>query len=958
MPAIYDVARNGAVLTSVEDIDGHRLVGRDHELALLGELVAQVAAGVGGTVLVEGEQGIGKTALLQAGLAEATAGCRVAWGTADELGQRFPLGLMVECLRAQKEFAEFAGTDDPGGPFALAGDPVVAGVERLLALADRLCAKAPVVLVAEDLQWADEASVLVWHRLSRAAKQMPLLVVGSLRPGPLREDLAGVRRGLAARGGTVISLGPLSAAEVADLVGPVVGGRLGRRLTRLVEQAGGNPLYARELAEALVRNDRVRVARGMAELAGEVAAVGMPKSLAEVIGGRLDLMGESAVGVLRWAAVLGLEFSATDLQVVTERQAAELMEVVTEALAAGVLVEAGPRLAFRHGLIRQVLYEAMPVSLRVALHLNAAQALAAAGAAAERVAAQLVVVPEIADSWVREWLAHTAPVLIYRAPQVAAELLRSALAQMAEDDPGREALEAALVQVAFLLARHEEVERVGRQALANARDPDRTAEITWLVARTLTWTSRPAEAASMVDRALAHPGVTAVHTARLRALHAMTLTHLNVIDEASQAASEALASAEAIGDRFAAGYAMHVLSTVSWLRSGEVSRLDHIDRALAVIGDHPQTSDLRLLLLSNKSFALDEMDRGTEALAAARQALALADRTGTPRAGMIRVTMAHHYYEAGQWDDALAELESATGLPGPSYVPPMMHALSALIALHRADRDTAQQHLAAITDEQMCEAFRTNAPYLFLVRSVSAEQAGRAAQAAAALAPCLDPEAEGDMPQRFMLLPPLVRLALAAGDAATAIAATEAAAAEAEREPLPARAAAARHCRGLLQADPAPVLDAANSYRPAGRPASQAAALEDAAVLFAERGDTQAARAAFTEAIRLYETMGAQWDIRRAGARLRPHGIRRGRRGRRARPATGWDALTPTETKIAYLVARGRSNPDIAAELWLTRNTVQTHVSHILAKLGARSRAEIIREAFEHAPAPEHTAAS
>ena len=75
---------------------------------------------------------------------------------------------------------------------------------------------------------------------------------------------------------------------------------------------------------------------------------------------------------------------------------------------------------------------------------------------------------------------------------------------------------------------------------------------------------------------------------------------------------------------------------------------------------------------------------------------------------------------------------------------------------------------------------------------------------------------------------------------------------------------------------------------------------------------------------------------------------RRGRGGLPAGSAQGWDALTPTETKIARLVAVGRSNPDIAAELFLSRNTVQAHVSHILSKLGAHSRAEVIRQSFRH----------
>ena len=162
-------------------------VGRGDELALLGELVAGVSAGAGGVVLVEGEQGIGKTALLRAGLAGAEAArCRVLWGVADELRQRFPLQLMLDCLSSVPE-SEL--TQPAPGSGVMSGDPVLAGVERLLAVVDRLCARSPVVLVAEDLQWADEASVIVWSRLGRAAEQMPLLLAGSLRPGTVREDL-------------------------------------------------------------------------------------------------------------------------------------------------------------------------------------------------------------------------------------------------------------------------------------------------------------------------------------------------------------------------------------------------------------------------------------------------------------------------------------------------------------------------------------------------------------------------------------------------------------------------------------------------------------------------------------------------------------------------------------------------------------------------------------------------
>jgi DNA-binding CsgD family transcriptional regulator len=215
------------------------------------------------------------------------------------------------------------------------------------------------------------------------------------------------------------------------------------------------------------------------------------------------------------------------------------------------------------------------------------------------------------------------------------------------------------------------------------------------------------------------------------------------------------------------------------------------------------------------------------------------------------------------------------------------------------------------------------------------------------LAQCLAPRPDG-YPADYRLLPVLTRLALAGGDRETAAAAAGLAEAQAQREPLPFMTAVANHCLGLVAGDPAPVLASAGHFLAAGRPLYRAQALEDAAVLEAEWGELAGARRSLAEAVRSYAALGAAWDVQHAGARLRRYGVRLGRIAYRPRPVTGWEALTPTEVKIAYLVAGGRSNPDVAAVLFLSRNTVQTHVSHILAKLGARSRTEIIREAQLH----------
>ena len=246
---------------------------------------------------------------------------------------------------------------------------------------------------------------------------------------------------------------------------------------------------------------------------------------------------------------------------------------------------------------------------------------------------------------------------------------------------------------------------------------------------------------------------------------------------------------------------------------------------------------------------------------------------------------------------------------------------------------------------------------------MAAERAGRPGAAAAALAGCLAPEAGAALSSSHLLLPTLVRCALAAGDAGTAAVAARVAADAArdvadeatrafsgeagwtagddEGRATGGDAAAAAHCRGLLAADPAPVLAAAAYHAWAGRPLLRAQALTDAAVLLAGQGELAPARERFDEALGLYRGLGARWAVRAAAARLRGYGIRPRRPGHRADAPPGQPALTPAEAEIARLIAAGRSNPEIAAELSLSRNTVQTHVSHILAKLGARSRMEI-----------------
>jgi DNA-binding CsgD family transcriptional regulator len=789
-----------------------------------------------------------------------------------------------------------------------------------------------------------------------------LLLAGSWRTGAGPEDPGRLRRAVTSRGGSVVELGPLPGGQVAELVGGLVGGHPGRRLAEFVARAGGNPLYARELADGLVREGQVRLAAGVAELADQPARAVVPVSLTAVIGERLNGLADDVVSVLRWAAVLGAEFSVADLEVVSGRPAGDLMGVVDAALGAGVVAEAGPRLRFRHGLIRQVLYERMPAGLRAALHVQAARALADAGAGPAKVAIQLAAAERIqgteVEPWVVDWLAAAAPALTYLAPAVAADLIGDVLAQLPEADARREGLEAGLVTAAFLLYRHDEVERVGSRLLTGARDPGRVAEMTWLVSYTLTRIGRLAEASLAVRGALGRAGLSGAWTARLTALHALIQLALGLPDEGMGVFDDALAVAKRSGDRLAIGYSLHALSLRSLIRRDIVGMVDLTGRALAVIGGDPEASDLRLLILSNRVGGLGELDRRAEAIETAREAVVLAEQAGTPRLAAVRASLAEQYFWFGQWDDALAEVEPSVGLPGPSYLPMVVQGLIALIAAHRQDWQTAEDQLIGEPDQQAIGlAAAANGYFVLLARALRAERAGGYGEVAGILSVAVDPDLAPEMAWRPFLLPALARAALELGDEAMLAAAAAAAQQEADRAQLPLRTAIADHCRGLMTGDPGPVLAAADYFGAAGRLLERGVALEDAGVLAARRGDLEAARRALAVAVAAYQVLGAGWDIRRASARLRPFGVRPRRAAYSDRPVAGWGALTPTELKVAGLVAGGRSNPDIAAELFLSRNTVQTHVSHILTKLGAQSRVEIAAEALRHTSPPDRATA-
>jgi DNA-binding CsgD family transcriptional regulator len=691
--------------------------------------------------------------------------------------------------------------------------------------------------------------------------------------------------------------------------------------------------------------------------AAELTSGPAPSSLSAAIADRLGFVSGSVREVLRAAALLGVDFAVPDLATVLGRGVPDLIPAVDEARAAGVLAESGNDLGFRHPMIRAALYDDIPVPVRAAWHRDAGRALAEAGAPADRVARQLLRAvggsggtTEPMDKWILGWLARTAELLVGQAPRAAAELLRQAVASSPVGSAQHDCLVGRLADALYRVGDAAEAEQVANRALVHAVEPDLVVDLHWTLAQCRMKAGRSADSLATLNRALATPGISGGHRARLLVLAARTHSNLGEVEKAGRVAAAALEAASETGDNWAIGWALHVLTIVTGVQGQMTDALPLFDRAPTVTQADPALTDLRLLLQINKTITLGDLDQYEEALAAARQALHLADRVGT----VVRRAQAHSalgqlLFDTGRWDDAMAEVEvlhEDLKEPGAACCD---LGIAAVICFHRGEVSAARRHLAAAVPHAQRIGNRVVGP-LALARSLDCEHADALPQALAMLTAGLADTTE-ELDEIEDLFADGVRLATKIGDLGTAKALAGHAAALAAESEIPHRQANALYCRGLLDHDATRLLEAAERYGDASRPLLSAKALEAAAEAFVctDRGQ---ARAAFTRAAEIYTSLGAATDVALLQARFRAHGIRRGPHAKHRQARSGWDSLTPAETKIAALVQEGLSNPEIADKLFLSRRTVATHVSHILKKLDVHSRIDIAREAALRTIAP------
>ncbi|WP_443667666.1 BTAD domain-containing putative transcriptional regulator [Jidongwangia harbinensis] len=860
------------VARAIRDGSAPHLYGRAAELERLRALVASATGGQGSTVWIEGEPGIGKTALLTAAFREVTGlGCQLAWAVADEFDRHVPLQVVMRALGVEQAFKPATGPHlDDTGPTPPA--------DRVFSHVRALCADAPLILVLDDLQWADNASLLLWERLVEASRQMPLLLVSAARPEPNGRELAQMRRGVQAAEGHVLQLAPLPPDDVAELVRTLVGAPIGPHLQRIVPRAGGNPMCAIEMTATLLRRGVVQVVDGQADVDASVP-VETPGSVLSVVRATVDFLSPETQDMLRLAAMLGTEFAVDDVVAVTGRSPLELMSNLEEALSVNVLVDAGSDLAFRHPILRQALYESIPRAVRGTLHRHTAEVLARGGSPATRVAKQLVAETPVVDGWVVEWLVTHHATVARRTPEIAGELLRHVLGAHVATAAQRETLLVALVKLEFRYGRRPHAEAT--EAIAVAAQPAHRAEMRQLLAMMHLRDGDVACAVEVLGAAALDPDVPELWGIRHRVMLAdIRRGDLTDLDAADRNARRVHAEAMAAGLRYEAAFALQTIWRTNSVRRDHERALSFADQALDLVRNHPGFPGMYLSLLDNRVFTLQNLDRLDQAGRTLHEAARFAIRHRLPSS--LQVTAAVHHYWEGRWDDAAAELSAVTedapsitflGMREAGAGAMLRHGVAALIAGRRDDATLAGAHLDAADMLPATEAERENVDFLLVARALDAERKGRPDRALELLAPLLDP-GYAAMMLRHQWLPDVVRLALATDSADVAREAAAICRAEAEKEVTPARAwAADARCYALLSGDPAPALQAAAHYRRVGRTPELAAACEEAAVLLAARRRPHEAAEAGDEAARLYRRLGARWDLRRVRQRLAEYGV-------------------------------------------------------------------------------------
>lgn len=970
--------RSGTVAGIIDGMPGSEaspvFVGRDAELEFLERALDVAVGGATGTVLVGAESGVGKSRLISQFAAKARDRALVLAGGCVEVGTALPYAPVTALLRMLvrsrgagevaallpgNQVAELSVLLPEFGEQPSGGDPAMARArlfEALLTLFEALGEERPLVLVVEDAHWADRSTCDLLTFLVRNVRQATVLLIITFRSedterAPLRSLIAGLGR---MEGVQRIELEPLSRRDVAaQLEGILSGPPRPALINAVYQRGGGNPLFT----EALVNRD------------GSLAT-GLPWSLRDLILARVKELPAETQQALRMTAVGGDHVTHALLAAAANLDDATLTSALRPAVAAHILISGADGYGFRHQLFREaVLADLLPgdravahrgfatalaatppdrrdgtAGVQLALHWRGAHenecALAAAWQAAADAGAafgyapRLQMLDQVRELWpsvpdaasstgtdyvgVLELAADTARWA--GEPERGLALVADALAKLDEnDDPERRA--AVLFRRADL---RRELLQPGqlddlREALRLASEP------TPVRARILAyycWALRREDQNAAAER----------YVTELSALASQ------LGDEERQVeASMLLAAVAAHKGEDTVAALLAARDAAAKLGSGHLEVWAYLTLG-HVLGDPP----------GDRGSNADAIQIGRQGLARARQ-LGLARQMAAPIAG----NLAYALTAAGRWDEALEIIDEILSLDQPPLGRVHQLLARAQIAVDRGDVDSAIAIVAEV--RSLPAAVHAQGHYAYPLaqleihwRLASGDLTGALACARAFPAP--DPAIDPAPRYQWALIGSAMRTCAEAkafgvsdADVSELRADLEARAATLppRRTPLQdayAALVAAESSRAEGRQDPASWDAAHAAWERLGRPYPAAYALLHAARAAVARGDRDAAAARLRAGAELAERVGARPLVQQIARQARQVGVGLPLWGQAAVPTRF--GLTERETEVLRLVAEGRGNRDIAAELFISPKTASVHVSNILGKLGVATRTE------------------
>jgi DNA-binding CsgD family transcriptional regulator len=946
------IAEALAVANTVGASSADGLVGREPELAVAALAVRELSEGRASVLAVEGEAGIGKTRLVQSVVDDARSrDVAVYCGQAHPFERTRPFGVLAAALDLSRR------SPDPrkaaiGGLLAgePAGDIQFRVVEEIVDLVETSCAERPVLLVAEDIHWADSASLLAILSVARQLALAPLLVVVTARPSPLPAEVVRLLDDLAAGGARTLQLEPLTSDDVAVLARRILGASPGPALIAMLDKAGGNPLWVVALLRSLTDGGTLR----RVDDSVEPTTFELPASLSDLVLRRLRHLPTATLELLQVTAVLGDAVSLRDVAAVARRPPADVVAQLRDAFDAQLLDKADDRVVFRHQLVHDAIYQHVPPPARRLLHREGAVALMAAGADRLDVADHLMLGAERGDEQAVTWLRDAARDASAQAPPVTVELLRRAEALLPDGHRDADLVASEVIQALLRAGNVAEAASRAEAVLARQHATELDTPLRVALLGALALQNRAAELIDLAQASLAGPGLRPSDQVLMLAQQSWALTYTGDPRAGESAAGRGLVIAEKANDAAMTVWALTALLVAVGRQGRYGEALAHARRAAALAADSPDTRSLPLQPKFFLGLALFDCDLVGEARAAFRAALD--DEFGS--AWWLSETLmadAQASFVIGEWEDAVPGLIAggqAAHEKGNLLLISQSLAYRTIIATATGDHRAANDLAAAIPLSPEGEQLSYNAGILaFAVAGLKAAEGDRQ-RAYELLLRCWRVDAARD--NRFYhrcLAPDLVRLALALGhrDVAAEVAGVVAAGVALAPDVPTVRSLALR-CQGLVDSEVEPLIEAVALARQAPHLIEHAGACEDAARLLVHGGRRDEAAALLAEALERYEQAGADAWARRVRAQLRPLGARPGARGSRHRPAHGWESLTATERAVSLLVAEGLTNGAVARRLYVSPHTVNTHLRHVFAKLGVSNRvalAAVVHRAIE-----------